>query len=640
MSSALLARGGGRESTMSFVLAVVVAALIGTLSIRATEALAPPLQHPYPKQHCFAAHRCRHSLSGRVSLLPFGAVSERARTDEQINQIDDEPDTTAPLDTPGSLNTCTGQPHSLSVLAEPGLQITSVSKGVVVEEELWDEISSGNEADDHLDSLNNVIRNEQQERTDDEIESNQNHIEDDSRESNADESESQSSDESEDADAATSDIRASLARSAILRRAGVAGGKTKQSSRSNGRSSLAKTHVNKSRRGGNEGRAIGQVLSTVRTAAAGAAGRKKLFNNEAEKKDERTDNNSNDLEALGIVTVNGSIADAPKWNAAIQSAVSEVLAQPTADELQPPPGTTSMGLLGEVVHEKIPAIPPLPGKVLGEHQSRHETPPISIRSSIPHSSDDTHIANLRLSVFSNFDAEKQRAFRHRSVEVLNIRRRRGAVVLVAEIPTQEDENHNYLNEMEARIASGHNFGEKMTKSHSLTVAPGTTGAKILSASSNVAFADRTSIATIPKQQQQHTPRLSNKTIIGSVECSHHEFRGTMLGNSRPKGALMYVTEVAVRPDRRRCGAGAALMKGVDEVAALRNVETIYLHVDVANKAACAMYERMGYRYLGKDTVSNHYCRQEVLILSHLTISLLLHTLQTNVHLYLHNSLHL
>ncbi len=64
---------------------------------------------------------------------------------------------------------------------------------------------------------------------------------------------------------------------------------------------------------------------------------------------------------------------------------------------------------------------------------------------------------------------------------------------------------------------------------------------------------------------------------------------------------MYVTEVAVSPDRRRLGAGAALMKGVDEVAALRNVETIYLHVDVANKAACAMYERMGYRYLGKDT---------------------------------------
>ena len=79
---------------------------------------------------------------------------------------------------------------------------------------------------------------------------------------------------------------------------------------------------------------------------------------------------------------------------------------------------------------------------------------------------------------------------------------------------------------------------------------------------------------------------------------------------------MYVTEVAVRPNKRRCGAGAALMKGVDEVAALRNVESIYLHVDVRNKAACAMYERMGYHYLGKCSTFQSYCHdEEVLCLS-------------------------
>jgi len=82
---------------------------------------------------------------------------------------------------------------------------------------------------------------------------------------------------------------------------------------------------------------------------------------------------------------------------------------------------------------------------------------------------------------------------------------------------------------------------------------------------------------------------------------------------------MYVTEVAVRPDRRRCGAGAALMKGVDEVAALRNVETIYLHVDVRNKAACAMYERMGYHHLGK-------CSSLAIILSPRRSSLVTHLL--------------
>ena len=567
-----------------------VVALLGTL-MRASEALSPPLQRPNSKHLYCTVNRCQ-LLSGRAPLLPLEAVSERTRTDVQIKQ-NDEVDATNPSGKPGSLNTSIGQPHSLTVLAEHGAQISPVSKEETVEHNLWDEILSGDKALDHnIESLN--IRNEQQASADDETESNENHVEDINHESNTEDSENHNTNEPEDA--ATSEIRASLTRSAILRRAGVAGGNTKQSSRSNGRSSLAKSYVNKNRRGGNGGRAIGQVLSTVRTAAAGSAGRKKLFNDEADQKDGRNGNN-NDLEARDTLPRNGSVAIAPKWNTAIQSAVSEVLAQPTADELQPPPGTTSMGLLGEVVREKIPVIPPPPGTVLVQCQTRLGLAPLSIRSSIPHSPDDTHIANLRLSVFSNFDAEKQRAFRHRSVEVLNIRRRRGAVILVAEIPAEEDENHNYLNVMEARIMSGHTFGEKRPEPSVL---------------SNIAVADGTNIATIPKQQQQRqdTSRSSNKMIIGSVECSHHEFRGTMLGNSRPKGALMYVTEVAVRPNRRRCGAGAALMKGVDKVAALRNVETIYLHVDVRNKAACAMYERMGYHHLGKCSSSQSYCCEE------------------------------
>jgi ribosomal protein S18 acetylase RimI-like enzyme len=93
--------------------------------------------------------------------------------------------------------------------------------------------------------------------------------------------------------------------------------------------------------------------------------------------------------------------------------------------------------------------------------------------------------------------------------------------------------------------------------------------------------------------------IGDGIIIGSVECSHQEFKGTILGNLRPTGSLMYVTEVAVRSNARRCGAGAMLMKGVDKVANLRNVETIYLHVDVTNRVACSMYEKCGYHYLDK-----------------------------------------
>ena len=585
---------------------LLLTALLRALSVGQTEAFTPPLQLTYSKQLCFAADHCHYSCSSRCdSLLQLGAVSERAQTNEKVNET---PAITTSPDETDSLQTSTGQPHSLNILAGSRVQSTSLSKDEE-EQELWQELLTSDENLGHIDSKKNVIQSEQEEIANDETASNQNDEECVSCNSSVEESGKESASSDEPEDATVSDVRASLARSAILRRAGVAGGKTRQSSRSNGRSSFAKTHVNKGTRSANKGSAVGQVLSTVRTAAAGDAGKK---NNAAETKD-GSGNSNKDLRACDAFNVNKPVPMTPKLNDAIISAVSEVLAQPTADELlQPPPGMTSMGLLGEVVHEDFPVIPPLPGKFLTEYQARRNSPLISIRSSMPHSPDDTHIANLRLSVFSNFDCEKQRAFRHRSVEVINIRRRRGAVVLVAETPVEEEENQNYLNEMQARIARGHTFGEKSS--------------------------DSVNVVTISKQQQHRTSRLSSKMIIGSVECSHHEFKGTMLGKSRPKGSLMYVTEVAVRPNKRRNGAGAALMKGVDEVAALRNVETIYLHVDIENKAACAMYERMGYHYLGKCSVVRTCVNPTSY--KYLTNKVSCSSQQTNVNLCMHNSLHL
>jgi ribosomal protein S18 acetylase RimI-like enzyme len=203
------------------------------------------------------------------------------------------------------------------------------------------------------------------------------------------------------------------------------------------------------------------------------------------------------------------------------------------------------------------------------------------------------------------------------VEVLNLRRRKGAVVLVAEESRGGNtRDHPYLNEMHSRIEKGYEYGQKSnhqftthsffdTPSPSLTVRPGR-GVTVTPVSSGVAV-------------DASTPKIDGGTILGSVECSHQEFRGTMLGNSRPSGSLMYVTEVAVRANARRCGAGAMLMRGVDEVAALRNVESVYLHVDVTNRAACAMYEKCGYRHLDK----------RMPIYAQFTASLNLHDLATH-----------
>merc|ERR1711865_962559 len=65
-------------------------------------------------------------------------------------------------------------------------------------------------------------------------------------------------------------------------------------------------------------------------------------------------------------------------------------------------------------------------------------------------------------------------------------------------------------------------------------------------------------------------------IMGSVECSVHEFYGTALGRERMKNKILYVTEVAVNPKARSVGVGKKLLKGVEELASMRNVETLYL----------------------------------------------------------------
>jgi ribosomal protein S18 acetylase RimI-like enzyme len=85
-----------------------------------------------------------------------------------------------------------------------------------------------------------------------------------------------------------------------------------------------------------------------------------------------------------------------------------------------------------------------------------------------------------------------------------------------------------------------------------------------------------------------------ETVLGSAECSYHEFFGTRLGQRRPQFSILYVTEVAVDIDARGQGIGKKLMDAVDIYAKSRNIETIYLHVDVENKAALSLYAKSGY----------------------------------------------
>jgi hypothetical protein len=140
---------------------------------------------------------------------------------------------------------------------------------------------------------------------------------------------------------------------------------------------------------------------------------------------------------------------------------------------------------------------PSPGTVLV--QSCRSTKPwkasdrVSVR--VATTADDLDIANLRLSVFSDFSADMRRAFCARSCQVLSNRRMWGATCVVA---------------------------------------------------------------TVPRYGSMLSPRPD--IILGTAECSFHEFQGTCLGQRRSKNSILYMTEVAVSPTGRRKGIGFKIMQ--------------------------------------------------------------------------------
>jgi ribosomal-protein-alanine N-acetyltransferase len=57
--------------------------------------------------------------------------------------------------------------------------------------------------------------------------------------------------------------------------------------------------------------------------------------------------------------------------------------------------------------------------------------------------------------------------------------------------------------------------------------------------------------------------------------------------------------IAVRADRRRYGAGRALVDKVIDLARERGAHSLFLEVGADNAAALALYERVGFRRVGR-----------------------------------------
>ena len=123
---------------------------------------------------------------------------------------------------------------------------------------------------------------------------------------------------------------------------------------------------------------------------------------------------------------------------------------------------------------------------------------------------------------------------------------------------------------------------------------------------------RGAICFVATQATRDAEHPFQEAIVGSAECSYHEFFGTKLGRRRQQNSLLYVTEVAVNPSVRRRGVGTAILQAIGTWAQQQsrdgyNIESLYLHVDVSNHNAIRMYEKAGFfKVLSEDAMFSEF----------------------------------
>jgi ribosomal protein S18 acetylase RimI-like enzyme len=398
---------------------------------------------------------------------------------------------------------------------------------------------------------------------------------------NEQDSSTQNDQEDEDGLSAEQKRRVAAATAALLKRARGATGKRGDTGGRRATTSVGKARIGAaSRDRATKGGLAGALLGTMRTAASAAASASSRNMDEATTED--AINHVNATKSSNQSSPKNSNNSGTTRKSAVQNTITNLIqsqdeARRSKQSKEGGRNNPSMGLLGEpqtkreservysstrsFVHRSLyqpPAkfmLTPYPGTILIHPSSSSSSSynkkggALSVR--VATAQDDYTIANLRLSVFSDFSPKVREQFCQRSCEALAQRRLRGATCIVASLPES----------MKGEIIR-----------------------RFVYEDGNPSFS-----YTPPNSDLEN-----EEWIMGTVECSVHEFAGTMLGRSRMPERIMYITEVAVSPRARRFGVGTRLLQGIHELAALRNVETLYLHVDVTNRAAIRLYEKAGY----------------------------------------------
>ena len=92
---------------------------------------------------------------------------------------------------------------------------------------------------------------------------------------------------------------------------------------------------------------------------------------------------------------------------------------------------------------------------------------------------------------------------------------------------------------------------------------------------------------------------SDSALILVASASHHLFLGSAVLFFRKGSAVARLYSLATRPEARGQGVGAALLEAAAVTARRRGSHALRLEVRTDNAAAIGLYERHGFRRIGR-----------------------------------------
>ncbi|MFK2902450.1 GNAT family N-acetyltransferase [Dyella ginsengisoli] len=99
------------------------------------------------------------------------------------------------------------------------------------------------------------------------------------------------------------------------------------------------------------------------------------------------------------------------------------------------------------------------------------------------------------------------------------------------------------------------------------------------------------------QYRRHLDSDSASVLVASA--NHRRFLGTAVVFYRKGSRVARLYSLASRPEARGKGVGSALLATVEQAARQRGCRELRLEVRLDNASAIRLYERLGYRRLGR-----------------------------------------